>query len=113
MCIRDRYDKVLKLLDEFISNSKYLKYNYLGLINSLFNRESICEDRFLCSEFVYYILNKAGIAELNKPRNLVRPQDLLNLKSRVIFKGNLKNKKFIKKYENNFIEKYSAVGTLS
>lgn len=109
----EQYDKVVKLLDEFILNSKYLKYNYLGLINSLFNRESICEDRFLCSEFVYYILNKAGIAELNKPRNLVRPQDLLNLKSRIIFKGNLKSKKFIKKYENSFIEKYSAVGTLS
>ncbi len=46
---------------------------------------------FLCSEFVYYILNKSSIANFNKSGNLVRPQELLNIKGRVVFSGNLKN----------------------
>lgn len=90
----EQYNKIERLLNEFISNSNYYKYNYLGLINSLLDRQSLCDDRFLCSEFVYYILNESGVAELNKPRNLVRPQDLLNIKSKIIFKGNLKNEHF-------------------
>lgn len=90
----DQYKKITILLNEFISNSNYYKYNYSGLINSLINKESFCDDRFLCSEFVYYILNESGVVELNKPRNLVRPQDLLNIKSKTVFKGNLKNEQF-------------------
>ena len=108
----EQYDEATKLLYDFVSNSNYFKYNYLGLINSLFNRESFCDDRFLCSEFVYYILNKAGIAELNKPRNLVRPQDLLNITSEIVFEGNLKNSQFTKD-KNKYTDKYAAaVGTL-
>lgn len=90
----EQYNKIERLLNEFISNSNYFKYNYLGLINSLLDRQSFCDNRFLCSEFVYYILNESGVAELSKPRNLVRPQDLLNIKSNIIFKGNLKNEQF-------------------
>ena len=108
----EQYDEATKLLYDFVSNSNYFKYNYLGLINSLFNRESFCDDRFLCSEFVYYILNKAGIAELNKPRNLVRPQDLLNITSEIVFEGNLKSNQFTKDNRNKFKDKYATVSPL-
>lgn len=57
----------------------------------MLNLEACREDRFLCSEFVYYLLKECGIANLNKAPNLVRPQDLLNIEGRVVFKGNLKN----------------------
>lgn len=108
----EQYNEVTKLLYEFVSNSNYFKYNYLGLINSLLNKEHFCDDRFLCSEFVYYILNKAGIAELNKPRNLVRPQDLLIINSKIVFKGNLKNSRFKKDNRNKLTNKYAAAGTM-
>ena len=78
-------------MNEFILNSTLYKYNYIGLIYSLLNIEALSNDRFLCSEFVYYILNECGVVNLNKPRNLVRPQDLLKLNGRVLFIGNLKN----------------------
>jgi|BioPla2DNA2_1021312.scaffolds.fasta_scaffold36381_3 hypothetical protein len=103
----EQYDKVRQLLYEFISNSDNYKYNYLGLINSLFDKESCCEDRFLCSEFVYYIINKSGIADLDKPRNLVRPQDLLDIKSVIVFKGNLKNSQIKKYNRNKFTNRYA------
>lgn len=94
---KQQYESAEKLLNEFILSSKIYKYNYAGLINSLFNRKSYQNDRFLCSEFVYYVLNKSKIADLNKPRNLVRPQDLLKLDCNIIFEGNLKNTKWSKR----------------
>ncbi|WP_326910998.1 hypothetical protein [Sedimentibacter sp. MB31-C6] len=97
---KEEYEKAESLLYEFIINRNSYKYNYFGLLNSLLNKEACYNDRFLCSEFVYYILNKSGISDLGIPRNLVRPQDLLNLNSKVVYKGNLKNVKWSRKIEN-------------
>ncbi len=107
----EQYERAEKLLNEFIFNSDNYKYNYIGLINSLFNKEKYYDDRFLCSEFVYYILNKIGAANLNKSRNLVRPQDFLKLKSNIIFEGNLKNSKWSKNKEHSFniIPKFQSI----
>ncbi|MBS4534162.1 hypothetical protein GOQ29_00860 [Clostridium sp. D2Q-14] len=85
-----QYEKVKELLDEFIYNSHMYKYNYMGLFYSLFNMTVYYNDRFLCSEFVYYVLKESGIIDLNISRNLVRPQNLLKLESNIIYKGNIK-----------------------
>lgn len=63
----------------------------MGLLHGLFNIEAYEDYRFLCSEFVYYILKESGIVDLKVPRNLVRPQSLLALESNIVFKGNLKD----------------------
>lgn len=99
----EKYEKIEELLSEFIINSNYYKYNYLGLIYSLLNIEAYSIDSFLCSEFVYYILNECGVANLNKPRNLVRPVDLLKLNGQVVFKGYLKN-------DMEILPKYKYIG---
>ena len=87
----EQYNKINDLLNEFIANSNSYKYNYFGLIYSLLNIEACKSDRFLCSEFVYYILNECDAINLNKSRNLIRPQDFLELNGKVLFKGNFKN----------------------
>lgn len=87
---RDQYEKAKDLLENFISNSDYYKYNYKGLIYSMIKMPMRENDTFLCSEFVYHLLKECDIADLNMPRNLVRPQSLLNIESRVIYKGDLK-----------------------
>ena len=104
----EQYRKAEKLISKFISNRNLYKYNYMGLFNCLLGKELCNNHRFLCSEFVYYILNKSGIVNINKPRNLVRPQDLLNINGRIIFKGNLKNTSWSGRiYEGNeFIPRY-------
>lgn len=91
---KEQYENVKKLLDNFLYNSKDYKYNYKGLINSLFNKASCCDNRFLCSEFVYYILKENGIVDFQIPRNLVRPENLLRLKGKIIYKGDLKQTGF-------------------
>ncbi len=103
-----QYEKAEKLINKFIFNKNLYKYNYMGLINCLLNRESCNDNRFLCSEFVYYILNESNIVNVNKSRNLVRPQDLLNIHGKVVFSGNLKNINWSGKVYNEaeFLPKY-------
>lgn len=87
---KQQYENAKVLLNNFISNSDNYKYNYKGLVHSLLNKEVCTDNRFLCSEFVYYILNESGVADFKISRNLVRPQNLINIEGNIIYKGNLK-----------------------
>lgn len=86
-----QYEKAKSLVDHFISNSNIYKYNYKGLVHSFLNKAVCSDNRFLCSEFVYHILKESGVVDLKISRNLVRPQSLLNIEGRMIYKGNLKD----------------------
>lgn len=96
---KEQYEKINELLNQFINNSNYYRYNYIGLLNSLFNREACYDNRFLCSEFVYYILYKSGVLDLKISGNLIRPQDFLNLEYKIIYEGDLKAIKYLS-YDN-------------
>lgn len=87
---KQQYEKAKVLLNQFIVNGNTYKYNYKGLLYSLSNRSVCKKDRFLCSEFVYYILKESKVADFKTARNLVRPQSLLNVEGKIIYKGNLK-----------------------
>lgn len=87
---QEQYERIEDLLEQFILNSNYYKYNYKGLIFGLINKPMQEDDTFLCSEFVYHLLKESEIADLNISRNLVRPQSLLDIKSKVVYKGDLK-----------------------
>lgn len=100
---KGQYEKAKVLLEQFIANSHLYKYNYKGLMHSLLNKPECNEYSFLCSEFVYYILKESGIADFKISRNLVRPQNLLNLEGKIIYKGNLKEKDNTKKIRTNKI----------
>ncbi|MGB4266159.1 MAG: hypothetical protein WBK00_03910 [Limnochordia bacterium] len=91
----EQYAKAKAIIDEFVSNRGLYKYNYLGLVHCLLKNEVSYENRLLCSEFVYHVLYESGILDLNKARNLVRPQDLYDsLRKqdfcRIIYEGDLK-----------------------
>lgn len=85
-----QYAIIKEMLEHFVSNSSSYKYNYVGMLYNYINKEFIIENRFLCSEFVYYVLNESKVLDFSKPRNLVRPVDFLVLEKNIIFKGNLK-----------------------
>lgn len=89
----EQYKKAQSIIKRFYTNSHLYKYNYKGLLCNLLNIGTWDDKHFLCSEFVYYVLNEIGIVDFNMPRNLVRPQSLLNIKSNVVYKGDLKGYK--------------------
>ena len=86
----EQYKKAQMLLNNFLHNSDQYKYNYRGLYHSLMNKPASYEKRFLCSEFVYFILYESGIVDFDIPRNLVRPQKLMELEGEIIYKGDFK-----------------------
>lgn len=85
-----QYIKVKNLVNEFIVHSDRYKYNYRGLLYSLMDKPTGNQARFLCSEFVYHVFKECGVMDLQIPRNLVRPQDLLQAEGKIIYKGDLK-----------------------
>lgn len=101
---KQQYQKAKIILDHFISNSHLYKYNYNGLVHSMLNKPACNDYSFLCSEFVYYILKESGIADLKISRNLVRPQSLLNIKGRIIYKGDLKEIELCKNWRGETIK---------
>lgn len=104
---KEQYTKFKTIIDEFTINSYRYKYNSKGLIYVLLNKEMSAENKFLCSEFVYYILNQCGIIEWNIPANLIRPQQLVNLPGRIIYEGDLKeivyNRKMVYAEESGYL----------
>ncbi|HEY8419558.1 MAG TPA: hypothetical protein VIL03_03900 [Clostridia bacterium] len=103
----EQYENVQKDLEQFINNSELYKYNYRAIYNHLFSSYKKSKNRFACSEFVYYILNKNNILDFKIPIAAVRPQTFLdNLSDKIIYKGNLhKYRSFLymlnKSYSNN------------
>lgn len=87
---KEQHEKAKEILEQFISNSNLYKYSYIGLLHNIFKKSVCYENRFLCSEFVYHILNESGIVDFNKSRNLVRPINLLDIGGKIIYKGDLK-----------------------
>jgi len=87
---KQQYEKAQELIEHFNGNRHRYKYNYRGLIDCIMNRAYYSNDRFLCSEFVYYILKECGITDFNIARNLVRPQSLYSIDGKIIYEGDLK-----------------------
>ncbi|MDR0434763.1 MAG: hypothetical protein LBH21_06845 [Gracilibacteraceae bacterium] len=85
-----QYKSAVALIESFLLDGHMYGYNYLGLAGNLWGWSRMAGMRFFCSEFVYHVLHKIGVSDLGKPRGLVSPQDLMRIKSRVIFQGNLK-----------------------
>jgi hypothetical protein len=87
-----QYDCAAELVNGFKLNRHRYKYNYLGLLGNLLclSRMTGSSTRFFCSEFVYYVLRESQICDFNKPRWLVKPQDLLTLNGNLVYTGDLK-----------------------
>lgn len=107
---RNQYEKARQLVNNFISKGGSYKYNYKGLLYCAINKAACDEKRFLCSEFVYHVLKESGIVDFKISRNLVRPQNLLNLAGRSIYQGNLKEVRYRR---NSCLSKGKQMGALS
>jgi hypothetical protein len=63
-------------VDIFNKNKKAYSYNYLGLIGAAFNIPIRSKQRYFCSQFVAYVLERSGIRIFNKNYALVKPRDI-------------------------------------
>jgi hypothetical protein len=87
----NEYQRLTEIIKNFSLNSQHYKYNYFGLLGCFLGFETHTENRFVCSSFVYHVLNKTTICNLNIPYSLVKPEHLLQIEGNVVFEGDLQN----------------------
>lgn len=87
----EQYNKVINILREFVQNDKRYHYSVIKLLSNIVDIKVQDDNGFICSEFVAYVLQGAGIAKFDKPLNLVRPQTLLDtISANIIYQGDMK-----------------------
>ncbi len=83
-------DKINKILKKFKENKNYYKYNYIGIFGVMINKPIEREYNYFCSQFVYYVLSKAGVKLFDKKPGLARPEDFrVWSEPEVIYEGKL------------------------
>ncbi|WP_127529272.1 hypothetical protein [Paenibacillus kobensis] len=86
----NQYALVSQILNDFIMNSDQYYYSITKLLSNIIDVEIKDSRGFICSEFVAYILQEAGIVKFDRPLNLIRPQMLLKLPANRVYQGDLK-----------------------
>ena len=96
----DQYKRLREEIEIFNKNKDSYSYNYLGLIGAAFNIPVRSKNRYFCSQFVAYILEKSGIHIFDKNYALIKPRDIrINPHLEIIYQGKLSEYRI---YRKNF-----------
>lgn len=71
----NQYNEIIKIVDRFVANKSKYKYDALALIRLLRNNPKNNNDKYVCSQFVAYVLEECGINLFDKPSKCVTPMD--------------------------------------
>lgn len=74
------YYVIKSVMDHMVSVQDQTTYDYLNLLNIIFHRSKDMGDNIMtmvCSQFVAYVLSRAGISLTDKSANLTTPKDLV------------------------------------
>lgn len=95
----EQYEKAKKTITYFNNNKQKYKFNILGLACVSINKKIIRKNTFYCAEFVKHILKSAGVTEVNKLPEIIRPENFKELDGlRLEYEGLLrkyKKKKYL------------------
>lgn len=86
-----QFQKTIHKIREMEKNKHRFKYNLIGLIAVMMNRELDRKNAFFCSHFVATVLEESGIeTNQQKPLSLVTPYDIIESPSlELVFEGKL------------------------
>lgn len=109
----EQYKNVIKEIDVFKQFQPEYSYNFTGIVCVMVNKPIVRNNKYFCSEFVAYVLDRSGIKLFNKHNSLVSPSDFrLLLDDRKIFDGLLINyRKHVSKFTEEEIEEVLACKT--
>lgn len=71
----NQYKRILKTLNKFLEEKSLYRYNYIGIFGVVFNKAVERKYNYFCSQFVYHVLDKAGVKMFDKKAGLARPED--------------------------------------
>lgn len=85
----EQYSHFESMIDHFLACRKLYSYSLLGLLRVKLQIESELQNKFVCSQFVAYVLDECGV-KLDKPACLYSPDDLRYLPdAKLIYRGEL------------------------
>jgi len=97
----NQYIKLREEIDVFKCNKSDYSYNYLGLLGAAVNVPIQARQRYFCSQFVAYILERSDINIFSKDCALIKPSDIrLNPRLKSIFRGKLADYRIVKGLPN-------------
>jgi hypothetical protein len=87
-----QYQKIVEIINNFEKDSNRYKYNLIGCLIIPLHIKFQRENHFYCAEFIKYLFEETKI-DYGLP-NLIKPADLLNIKSKeIVYDGLLNNYK--------------------
>ncbi|SEO21599.1 hypothetical protein SAMN04488134_10525 [Amphibacillus marinus] len=88
----EEYDQLVEQIMIMESHKHLYRYNFLGLLGVMMNKELQRDNAYFCSQFVATMLQECGVYDGDKPPGLIRPQDLRDWRElRLVYQGQLKN----------------------
>jgi len=83
------YQQFQLIIAHFIKSRKEFSYSLLGLLYVKMQIEKELRTKFVCSQFVAYVLDRCGV-KLPKPPSIASPDDLRYIpEARLIYRGEL------------------------
>ena len=87
----EQYRRAQEIIDLFLRHQSVFKYNYPGLFFMSIGWVKRCKRRFVCSQFVAYVLENSGTMRFQKDFSLMRPADLKGLLYAPVYTGMLRS----------------------
>ena len=81
-----QYESLCTNIYDMIENKDKYKYNLLGLFLAAFNVHASFDNKFYCSEFVKYIMEKSDI-DVSALPEITHPTDFMKLDNDVMYEG--------------------------
>ncbi len=86
-----KYYNLKKMIKEFEKNPYKYNYDIIGLIIKKFNIEIKRKNKYVCSQFVGYLLSENNIYDFSKSSYHVMPYDFNDISNVIIYEGLLRD----------------------
>lgn len=88
----EEYNEVKRIIDSFYDEYDKYKYSFLGILAIMLHIPHQRRYRFVCSQFVAYVLKEGKVIDFDKPVSLIKPEDFDTIdKGQVVYTGLLSN----------------------
>ena len=90
-------------INTFFENKDNYKYSVLGTVTAYFNIPVKREYYYFCSQFIAELLINSGIYKTDKPPEIIKPMDLLEIKNKtLVYEGIIDEENYQNYIDNNF-----------
>ena len=91
----EEYEGIKAIIESMLKMQTKLHYNYFGAFLAYFRKNYAPKNKFYCSQFVRFLLDKFNISNISSIPLAAKPMDFLKLADkRIVYTGLLKNYNF-------------------